>query len=98
MNNMRRNNGMPREADELMRKIAALGFVKTELELYLDTHPTCQAALDMYHKTVDELKALTGTEIPYPLRDIDKREVRFKTVIEKQDMPKEVLRTLGLGN
>lgn len=45
---------------------------------------------------LEELKALTGTEIPYPLRDIDKREVRFKTVIKKQDMPAEVLRTLGL--
>ncbi len=43
-----------------------------------------------------ELKALTDTEIPYPLRDIDKREIRFKTVIEKQDMPSEVLKTLGI--
>ncbi|MBQ8551753.1 MAG: threonine synthase [Clostridia bacterium] len=47
---------------------------------------------------LEELKALTSTEIPYPLKDIDKREVRFKTVIEKQDMSAQVLRTLGLGD
>ena len=46
---------------------------------------------------LDELKALTGTEIPYPLKDIDKREVRFKTVIDKADMPAEILKNLGIG-
>ena len=45
---------------------------------------------------LSELSALTGTEIPYPLRDIDKREIRFKTVIEKQNMPAEVKKTLGI--
>jgi len=45
---------------------------------------------------LDELKALTGTEIPYPLKDIDKREVRFKTVIDKADMPAEILKNLGI--
>lgn len=59
MNNGK-HDGM-KEADELMRKISALGFTKGELELYLDTHPTCKMALDMYHKTVDELKILTET-------------------------------------
>jgi spore coat protein JB len=58
---MRKNGGTPREAGELLYKISSLGFVKTELELYLDTHPTCRTALDMYHKTVDELKILTET-------------------------------------
>lgn len=61
MNNSLRNGGTAREIDELMKKIAQLAFVKTELELYLDTHPNCRAALDMYHKTVDELKILTET-------------------------------------
>ncbi len=61
MNNAMRNNRTPREAGELLHKISSLGFVKTELELYLDTHPTCKMALDMYHKTVDELKILTET-------------------------------------
>jgi threonine synthase len=45
---------------------------------------------------LSELSALTGTEIPYPLRDIDKREIRFKTVIEKQNMPAEVKKSLGI--
>ncbi len=46
---------------------------------------------------LSELSALTGTEIPYPLRDIDKREVRFKKVITKDAMPSEVLKVLGIG-
>ena len=54
-------NHSSREAGELLNKITAMGFVKTELELYLDTHPSCRMALDMYHKTVDELKILTET-------------------------------------
>jgi len=36
------------------------------------------------------LTALTGVEIPYPLRDIDKREVRFTQVIGKEEMPETV--------
>ena len=43
----------------LAEQIRALGFVKAELELYLDTHPRCQTALDYYYKTVQELKRLT---------------------------------------
>ncbi len=43
--------------EELMRKIQALDFVKVETELYLDTHPTCRAALDSYYETVDALRA-----------------------------------------
>lgn len=61
MNNSRRINGAENGAGELLRKISEMSFVKTELELYLDTHPTCKMALDMYHKTVDELKLLTET-------------------------------------
>ena len=45
---------------------------------------------------LSELSALTGTEIPYPLRDIEMREIRFKTVIEKQNMPAEVKKALGI--
>ena len=45
---------------------------------------------------LSELSALTGVEIPYPLKDIDKREVRFKTVIAKEDMPVQVKKTLGI--
>ena len=43
----------------LEEKIRSLAFVKTELELYLDTHPNCRTALDYYRKTVDELERLT---------------------------------------
>ena len=39
---------------------------------------------------LDELSALTSTEISYPLRDLDKREVRFDTVIESDAMLEEV--------
>ena len=45
---------------------------------------------------LDELTKLTGVEIPYPLIDIDKREVRFKTVIDKKDMSTQILKNLGI--
>lgn len=43
----------------LLEQIRALGFVKAELELYLDTHPNCRTALDYYHRTLAELRRLT---------------------------------------
>ena len=43
----------------LAEQIRALCFVKTELELYLDTHPRCRTALDYYYQTIMELKRLT---------------------------------------
>lgn len=39
---------------------------------------------------LDELSALTSTEISYPLRDLDKRKVNFNTVIESDAMLEEV--------
>ena len=39
---------------------------------------------------LDELSALTSTEISYPLRDLDKRTVNFNTVIESDAMLDEV--------
>ncbi|MBQ5389758.1 MAG: threonine synthase, partial [Clostridia bacterium] len=38
-----------------------------------------------------ELAAYSGTEIPAPLADIDKREVRFTKTIDACDMPADVL-------
>ena len=35
---------------------------------------------------LDELSALTNTEISYPLRDLDKRPINFSDIIEKEDM------------
>lgn len=40
---------------------------------------------------LQELSAYTKTEIPAPLRDIDKREVRFTKTIDACDMPADVL-------
>ena len=40
---------------ELMRKIQALAFAKTETELYLDCHPDNAAAIEYYHKINEEL-------------------------------------------
>ncbi len=45
---------------------------------------------------LDELAELSKVLIPYPLRDIDKREVRFKTVIHKEEMASEVLSVLNI--
>ena len=42
----------------LYAKIQELRFVKTELELYLDTHPECKVALDYYNQTVSALEDL----------------------------------------
>ena len=42
----------------LYSKIQELRFVKTELELYLDTHPGCKLALDYYYQTIDALRDL----------------------------------------
>ena len=39
---------------------------------------------------LDELSALTSTEVSYPLRDLDKRKVNFNTVIESDAMLEEV--------
>ncbi len=39
---------------------------------------------------LDQLCTLTGMEISYPLRDLDKRKVDFDKVIDKEDMLKEV--------
>lgn len=39
---------------------------------------------------LDDLSALTGTEITLPLRDLASKEVRFKKVIEASDMLSEV--------
>ena len=42
-------------------------------------------------EALDELANATGTEIPYPLRSLAKREVRFTRVIDADDMPAAVL-------
>ena len=39
---------------------------------------------------LDELSALTNTDISYPLKDLDKRKVNFDKVISKEDMLNEV--------
>lgn len=39
---------------------------------------------------LDDLSALTDTEITFPLRNLAEREVRFKKVIDSEDMLKEV--------
>ena len=41
-------------------------------------------------EALKELTKLSGVEIPYPLKDIDKREVRFKDIIKKEEMPEKV--------
>ena len=44
---------------ELMKKIQALAFAKTETELYLDGHPEAMAALEYYKDLVSRLDTLT---------------------------------------
>ena len=40
---------------------------------------------------LDELASATNTEIPYPLRGLGQREVRFTKVIDAEEMPVAVL-------
>ena len=39
---------------------------------------------------LEDLSALTNTEITFPLRNLAEREIRFKNVINSEDMLKEV--------
>ncbi len=41
-----------------MKKIQELSFVKTELELFLDTHHNCEVALQNFEDTVSALDEL----------------------------------------
>lgn len=43
---------------ELKRKIQQLSFTLVELNLYLDTHPNCKQALELYNRYSVELKGL----------------------------------------
>ncbi len=45
---------------------------------------------------LEELSKLSGVAIPYPLADIDKREIRFREVISKEEMPSNV-KAFALG-
>ena len=45
---------------------------------------------------LEELSKLSGVAIPYPLADIDKREIRFREVISKEEMPANV-KAFALG-
>jgi spore coat protein JB len=46
------------ENRELLRKIQELSFVKTEIELFLDTHPNSRVALDSYKEVIVALRDL----------------------------------------
>ena len=41
--------------NDLYRKIQELAFVKTEIELFLDTHPDSRVAMDYYKETLAAL-------------------------------------------
>ena len=41
-----------------LKRIQQLSFALVELNLYLDTHPDCKNALDLYNKYSAELKTL----------------------------------------
>ena len=68
VNNNLQNNGNQRRIScsdsamdraELMKKIQALAFAKTETELYLDGHPEAMAALEYYKELITRLNSLT---------------------------------------
>ena len=48
------NNCCSRE--QLLQKISEVSFAVYDIQLFLDTHPKCQEALDYYHKKIAERK------------------------------------------
>lgn len=46
------------ERTDLLKKLQAADFAAYDLLLYLDTHPCCQATLNLYKEKVSEAKAL----------------------------------------
>lgn len=42
------------ERQMLMRKVQQYDFTLSELQLYLDTHPHCREALQLYRKTLEK--------------------------------------------
>lgn len=66
------------DKDELFRTIQMYGFAIDEIVLYLDTHPSCQNALNYYHKynelrreAVEEYNRLYG---PLTAKQVRSRE------------------------
>lgn len=52
--------------EALLHKIQGLSFAKTETELYLDTHPTSEGALEYYKDILEELdEAMTEYQNKY---------------------------------
>lgn len=49
------NNSTSISKNDLYRKIQELAFVKTEIELFLDTHPDSRVAMDYYKETLAAL-------------------------------------------
>ena len=47
------------EKEKMLYKIMAYTFAITDLNLYLDTHPDCKEAFDLFKKYVNEKKELT---------------------------------------
>lgn len=43
---------------EMLRKIRELGFAVTDLNLFLDTHPNCSEALELFTELSASLKSL----------------------------------------
>jgi spore coat protein JB len=46
------------QRDTLLKQLTALDFVTVDMNLYLDTHPNDQAAIEEYNKAVGEAKAV----------------------------------------
>lgn len=61
----------------LMKKINELAFAIIDLNQFLDTHPDCQDALDLFKKCAFTLKALRKEYVMKfgPLKSTDSRDV-----------------------
>ena len=63
---MANQNTEMQSQDALLKKIQALSFAKVETELYLNTHPDSQAALEYYRDILSSLdEAMTGYQNKY---------------------------------
>ena len=57
-NNSGNSNDNSMSCEQMLTKISELEFTLTDLNLYLDTHPNNQEALDMFTKLSASLKSL----------------------------------------
>ena len=83
----------PNAQTEMMKKIQEIGFAVVDLNLFLDTHPDCAQALELYTMLASTLKSLKTDYVSKygPLCATDSRNsAPFEWVKDTNKWPWEV--------